>query len=229
MNKTEILLIESELELQKLLNITLRANGYNVSSVFSANDGLKAAAIEPPDLIILDIDLYDEDGLMNLRKLREWYFRSVIILTLQDQETENIKALNEGANDYLVKPFRISELLEKIWLVMHLPVLPEENIPIIEFNNLKFDLSARTVKKNQQLIKLTAREYLLLLYFVKNTGQVLTNQFLLREIWGPGYIFQTQYLRAFVAQLRKKIENDPNSPECLINEFGFGYRFVASS
>jgi two-component system KDP operon response regulator KdpE len=225
MNSAEILIIDDEVQIRKLLEITLQSNGYKVNEVATAKEGLIAAANHPPDLIILDLGLPDESGHEVLQKLRVWYSKPVIILTVQNNEDDIVKALDNGANDYLVKPFRTGELLARIRSALR-EATKEENNPMINNSDLEIDLSLRIVKKNHELVKLTATEYSLLSLLAKNQGKVLTHQYLLREVWGPGYINQSQYLRVFIAQLRKKIENDPNSPEFILTESGVGYRFV---
>ena len=224
-NKAEILIIDDEVQIRKLLEITLESNDYIVNQASSAKEGLIKAANHPPDMIILDLGLPDEDGHSVLKKLREWYTNPVIILSVQTNEDDIIKALDNGANDYLVKPFRTGELLARIRSAIR-TAINEENDPLINCGDLQIDLAARVVKKNNEIIKLTATEYTLLALFVKNEGKVLTHQYLLREVWGPGYINQSQYLRVFAAQLRKKIEADPNRPQHILTESGVGYRFV---
>lgn len=226
MIKPEILIIDDEVQIRKLLQITLQSNDYTVKEAATAKEGSIMAANHPPDLIILDLGLPDENGHNVLQQLREWYTNPVIILSVQSSEDDIIKALDNGANDYLVKPFRTGELLARIRSSLR-GGLAEESVPVIKCNDLIIDLSARTVKKNNDIIKLTSTEYNLLSLFARNEGKVLTHQYLLREIWGPGYINQSQYLRVFTAQLRKKIENDPNRPEYIVTEAGVGYRFVA--
>jgi two-component system, OmpR family, KDP operon response regulator KdpE len=225
MAKADILIIDDETQIRKLLNITLQSNGYAVSHASTAKEGIITAANHPPDLIILDLGLPDEDGHTVLQKLREWFTNPVIILSVQNSETDIIKALDNGANDYLSKPFRTGELLARIRSALRSSVL-EESKPVIICDDLHIDLSERTVKKKDELVKLTATEYALLALFARNEGKVLTHQYLLRDVWGPGYINQSQYLRVFIAQLRKKIEKDPNRPEFIITESGIGYRFV---
>lgn len=226
MNNAEILIIDDEVQIRRLLEITLESNNFNPVSADSAKEGLRIAASHPPDLIILDLGLPDENGHTVLQKLREWYTRPIVILSVQSNEEDIVKALDNGANDYLVKPFRTGELLARIRSALRSTAI-ETGKAVIDFNDLQIDLSGRTVKKKNELIKLTATEYSLLALFVRHEGMVLTHQYLLREVWGPGYINQSQYLRVFIAQLRKKIENDPNRPLYIVTEPGVGYRFIS--
>ena len=224
MNKAVILVIDDEAQIRKLLEITLESNDYKVELAANAKEGMILAGSHPPDMIILDIGLPDENGHSVLKKLREWYTNPVIILSVQSSEEDIISALDNGANDYLVKPFRTGELLARIRSSFRNATAHEGDM-VVSSNGLLIDFSARTVKKNNELIKLTATEYTLLALFIKNEGMVLTHHYLLREVWGPGYINQSQYLRVFIAQLRKKIEDDPNRPEYIVTESGVGYRF----
>lgn len=226
MNKPEILIIDDEVQIRKLLEITLQSNGFMIREADSAKLGLLTAANHPPDLIILDLGLPDENGHEVLKKLREWYTGSIIILSVQSSEEDIIKALDNGANDYLVKPFRTGELLARIRSALRSGISEEHN-SLLDCENFQIDLAARIVKKGTEIIKLTLTEYNLLALFAKNEGKVLTHQFLLKQIWGPKFTNESQYLRVYIAQLRKKIENDPNRPKHLITESGVGYRFVA--
>lgn len=225
MSKAEILIIDDEPQIRKLLEITLESNNYSVKHAVSGKDGLIMASNHPPDLILLDLGLPDEGGHSVLQKLRHWYTNPVIILSVQKGEDDIIRALDNGANDYLSKPFRTGELLARIRSALRSSASENGNTTF-EYDNLQVDFSERAVKKNGELLKLTATEYALLALLVRNEGKVLTHQFLLRAIWGPGYINQSQYLRVFIAQLRKKIEDDPNQPKYLLTESGVGYRFV---
>jgi two-component system KDP operon response regulator KdpE len=191
----------------------------------TAKEGLIAAANHPPDLIILDLGLPDESGHIVLKKLREWYTKSIIILSVQSSEEDIVKALDNGANDYLIKPFRTAELLARIRSTMR-DTSSEENNSLIDCGALQIDLSARIVKKNNEIVKLTSTEYSLLALFAQHEGKALTHQYLLKQIWGPSYINESQYLRVYIAQLRKKIEDNPNKPVHLITESGVGYRFT---
>lgn len=227
MNNAAILVIDDEIQIRRLLEITLESNSFDVESAETARDGLRIAANHPPDLIILDLGLPDENGHSVLKKLREWYTKPVIILSVQSSEEDIVSALDNGANDYLVKPFRTGELLARIRSALR-GMINEENNPVVDAGDLLIDLAARTVSKNNEPVKLTATEYKLISLLVQHEGKVLTHQYLLREVWGPGYIKQTQYLRVFIAQLRKKIETDANRPEHIVTESGVGYRFIAN-
>ena len=226
MNKPEILIIDDERQMRKLLEITLQTNHYLVKEASTAREGLIMAENHPPNLILLDLGLPDESGHVVLQKLRQWYTHPVIILSVQKDEQDIIKALDNGANDYLTKPFRTGELLARIRSAIRNIDL-EDGLSVLQFQELHFDLPNRLVKKNGEVIKFTGTEFALLSLLVKNEGKVLTHQYLLRAIWGPGYINQSQYLRVFIAQIRKKIENDPNRPQYLITESGVGYRFIS--
>jgi two-component system KDP operon response regulator KdpE len=226
MNKAEILIIDDEEQIRKLLEITLRSNNYTVTQAATAKEGIIMASNHPPELIILDLGLPDKDGLDVLQELRQWHTNPIIILSVQNSEEIIVKALDKGANDYLSKPWRTGELLARIRSALR-SYAQEDNEPIINSEDLQIDLQSRTVKKKGELVKLTGTEYSLLALFAKNEGKVLTHQYLLRAIWGPGFINQSQYLRVFIAQIRKKIEADPNRPEYLLTESGVGYRFMS--
>lgn len=226
MNKAAVLIIDDEPQIRKLLEITLQSNDYAVVQAATAKEGLALAANHPPDLIILDLGLPDENGHTVLKQLREWYTNPIIILSVQSNEEDIVGALDNGANDYLVKPFRTGELLARMRSALR-NILQDETTPAIIIGDIEIDLAQRTVKKKGNPVKLTATEYTLLALFARNEGKVLTHHYLLREVWGPGYINQSQYLRVFIAQLRKKIEDDANRPVYLITESGVGYRLVS--
>jgi two-component system KDP operon response regulator KdpE len=175
------------------------------------------ASNHPPALILLDLGLPDESGHVLLQKLRRWYTNPVIILSVQKNEEDIVKALDNGANDYLSKPFRTGELLARIRSALRALILDDADTAL-NFKDLQIDLSARLVRKNNQLVRLTSTEYNLLALLVRNEGKVLTHQYLLRAIWGPGFINQSQYLRVFIAQIRKKIETDANRPDYIFDQ-----------
>ena len=224
MNKAEILIIDDEEQMRKLLQITLQSNQFAVTLACTAKEGTIMAANHPPNLILLDLGLPDKSGLDVLKELRQWYTNPVIILSVENSEEVIISGLDNGANDYLVKPFRTGELLARIRSALR-SAITEDIDPVIGSADLKVDLQARSVTKNNESVKLTSTEYSLLALFAQNEGKVLTHQYLLRAVWGPGFINQSQYLRVFIAQIRKKIETDPNRPEHLLTESGVGYRF----
>ena len=224
MNKAEILIIDDEPQIRKLLEITLESNGYKVLQAENGKEGIIQAASHPPELILLDIGLPDKSGHEILKELRQWYNKSIIILSVQNSETDIVTALDNGATDYLSKPFRTAELLARIRSAIRRNQTTN-NTTIMDAGDLQIDLAARTVRKNNELIKLTSTEFNLLSLFARNEGRVMTHRFILKEIWGVAYQTETQYLRVFVASLRKKIEENPNNPMHIITESGVGYRF----
>lgn len=225
MNKEEILIIDDEPQIRKLLEINLQSQGYRVKQAETASMGLQIAANHPPDLILLDIGLPDMSGQDLLIALKNWYNRGIIIVSVLDNEEEIVKALDSGASDYITKPFRTNELLARIRACLNRNKV-EDHKTLLVFDELQIDLLARTVSKLGEHVKLTSTEYKLLVLFAKNAGRVLTHQFILKEIWGVGFQSDTQYLRVFVGTLRKKIEQNPNKPIHIITESGVGYRFV---
>jgi two-component system KDP operon response regulator KdpE len=224
-----ILIIDDEIQMRRLLEITLQSNGYDTIEAVTGKEGINLAASHQPALIILDLGLPDGSGHSVLKQLREWFTNPILILSVQSSEEDIVKALDNGANDFLVKPFRTGELLARIRSAMRGINKDEDNNSVFESGDLYIDLASRTVKKKDEVIKLTVTEYKLISLFVQQAGKVLTHQYLLREIWGPGYINQSQYLRVFVAQLRKKIEDDANRPAYIITEPGVGYRFTTDN
>jgi len=225
MNKAEILIIDDEPQIRKLLEITLESNNYRVWQAETGKQGIIIAANHPPDLILLDLGLPDKSGHDILKELRNWYNKSIIILSVQNTESDIVLALDNGATDYLTKPFRNAELLARIRSAIRRTNVTNFDDKII-CGDLEIDIPARTVLKNKEIVKLTATEFKLLVLFVKNEGRVLTHQFILKEIWGIGSQTETQYLRVFVGTLRKKIETNPNVPQHIITQSGIGYRFV---
>ena len=219
-----ILIIDDEVQIRRLLEITLSAKGYKISEASSGKEGLALAASIQPVLILLDLGLPDIDGIEVLRKLREWYQKPILILSVRNSEDDIITALDLGANDYLIKPFLTGELHARIRAAIRQNQNISDN-PIMEFGSMEIDLAGYTVYKNNEIIKLTSTEFSLLALLAKNAGRVLTHQFILKEVWGMGYVEQTQTLRIFIAQLRKKIEENPSKPVFVTTESGIGYRF----
>lgn len=225
MNKAEILLIDDEPQIRKLLEINLENNGYIVSQASSGKEGIIKAASHPPDLILLDIGLPDKSGHEVLKELRTWYNNAIIILSVLNGEEDIVTALDNGANDYLTKPFRTAELLARIRSGIRRNQ-GQTIDSLVETGELQIDFSARSIRKNGEYLKLTATEFKLLSILAKNEGSVLTHQYLLREVWGISYQNESQYLRVFVGTLRRKIEKNHNQPEHIITETGIGYRFI---
>lgn len=224
-NGFSILVIDDEVQIRKLLEISLEANDYKVLFAVDGKEGITIAASHQPDLILLDLGLPDEDGQEILVKLRERFQNPIIILTVKSAEEEIVKTLDHGANDYLTKPFRTQELLARMRTALRGKMSLTTNESSMQFGTVTVDFASRIVKVKEEIIKLTATEYSLLKLLLKNDGRVLTHQYILKEIWGQSYSEQTQYLRVFVAQLRKKLEEDPNRPKYIVTESGVGYRF----
>ncbi len=225
MLKETILIIEDEPQIRRLLAITLESNDYKVLQASTGKEGILLAANHSPDLILLDIGLPDMSGHEVLKELRLWFNKSIIMLSVQNSENDIVSALDNGATDYLSKPFRSAELLARIRSAIR-NNNPKNLSNWLVFDDIEIDLIGHTVKKNKELLKLTATEFNLLVVLAKNEGRVLTHQYLLKEIWGVGAQLETQYLRVFIGTLRKKIEVDANRPKHILTESGVGYRFL---
>lgn len=220
-----ILIIDDEKQIRRLLKVALTGHGYELEEAVSGQDGLNKAAVFRPDLVILDLGLPDLPGLEVLRRLREWSQTPVIILSVREQENDKINALDNGADDYVTKPFGMGELLARIRAALrHAAGLGNE--PVLNFGDLEIDVAQRRVTVDGNVIKLTPTEYELLRNLAVYSGKVLTHRQLLRAVWGPSYENDTQYLRVYIAQLRRKIESDPSRPRHIITEPGVGYRLL---
>ena len=225
--KPEILVIDDELQIRRLLRITLEAGGYRVREAEHASLGLNEAAVQRPDAIILDLSLPDMSGLDVLRRLREWSHTPVLILSVQGDETAKIAALDAGADDYLTKPFGGGELLARIRVLLR-RAQPVGEASIATFGNVQVDFTRRTVTKTGEDVHLTVKEYALLRLLLQHRGKVVTHRQLLRDVWGPSHEEDTHYLRVHMANLRKKIEDAAEHPAFLKTESGIGYRFTDS-
>ena len=224
-----VLLVEDELPIRKFLAASLASAGYHLVEAARGRHAIQQAAQRPPDLVILDLGLPDIDGQEVLHQLREWLTAPVIILSARDQEQQKIAALDNGADDYLTKPFSTGELLARIRVALrHAGRNPEESgSTTYECDGLKVDQSARRVFVRNAEVHLTPIEYKLLTNLVRNVGKVLTHRQLLRDVWGPHQVQETHYLRVFMANLRRKIEADPARPRYLLTEQGVGYRLAS--
>lgn len=222
----KILVIDDEIAIQKLLRLTLKAHGYQILEALSGQEGLLSIGLHRPDLIILDLGLPDMTGLDVLGQLRDWSHTPVIVLTVHDDEKEKVAALDLGADDYMVKPFGMNELLARIRVALrHASKTNDE--PILELCDIRMDFAQRKVELYGELLKLTPIEYDLLKILMQNAGKVVTHKQLLKQIWGEiDYDNSTHYLRVYIGHLRKKIELDSTQPQKIITEPGIGYRFI---
>ena len=221
-----IVVIDDESQIRKVLSITLEAQDYKVIEAAKGKDGIVSVANFHPQLVILDLGLPDKDGFSVLSEIRTWSSVPVIILSVRDSEESIVKALDLGADDYITKPFNTKELLARIRANIR-RTQNADNDAIVENGNLKIDFTKRIVYKNNIELKLTNTEYLLMHLFFKNIDRILTHNFLLKEIWGPTHTEDTQYLRVFIGQIRKKIEDDVDYPKYIVTDSGVGYRMIA--
>jgi len=221
--KYKVLIIDDEQPIRRMLRITLETNDYRVFEEGTARDGLISVSMNRPDVVLLDLGLPDADGLTTLHRLREWTGVPVIVLTVRDDETTKIAALDQGADDYITKPFNMGELLARLRVAIRHSLRLDES-PVFTSGELEVDLSSRIVKRKGQEVKLTATEYSLLALFVRNAGKVLTHSFISEKVWSNPYSTNAQVVRVHIAQLRKKIEQNPSLPGLIITEPGVGYR-----
>lgn len=228
-NEMRILVIEDELPIRRFLKLSLTDHGYSFREACNGKEGLEKAASERPDVIILDLGLPDMDGLEVTRQLREWSSVPIIVLSARLNEKDKVQALDMGADDYLTKPFGVAELLARLRVALRrasrLSSSKEESE--FSFGNVHVDLGKREVKIDGELINLTRIEYKLLVTLIRYAGKVVTHNQLLKEVWGQGYSEESNYLRVYMAHLRRKLEKDPAHPQHLITEPGVGYRLRA--
>jgi two-component system, OmpR family, KDP operon response regulator KdpE len=224
--KTEVLVIDDEVQIRRLLRFTLEEASYSMREAETGQMGLSEIAHRRPDAIILDLGLPDIPGIDVLRRLREWSPVPVLILSVFGQEKNKIAALDAGADDYLTKPFGSGELLARLRVLLRRVKSAEEGAAPVQFGSVEVDLERRLVTKDRQPVKLTAREYALLRMFVVHRGKVLTHRQILSELWGPNAEGQTHYLRIYMMRLRQKLEVDPDVPQYFQTESGVGYRLL---
>ena len=223
--KLTVLVIDDEVQIRRLLRITLEAAGINVVEADTGRIGLEEAARSHPDAVVLDLGHPDMGGLEVLKLLREWSKVPVLVLTVLAAEADKVSALDAGADDYLTKPFGSAELLARIRAILRR--MPEENEPaVIKFGDVEVDLSARMVRKAGIEVRLTAKEYAMLRLLVIHRGKVVTHGQMLRELWGPKAEENTHYLRVHMTHIRQKLETEPHKPRHLRTESGIGYRLV---
>jgi two-component system KDP operon response regulator KdpE len=226
--QAHILVIDDEPQILRALRTILTARQFQVSTAATGADGLALAATGLPDLIILDLSLPDMDGTQVCSQLRTWTQTPIIVLSVRDSERDKVTALDRGADDYLTKPFGIDELLARIRVSLrHASLAPAPGKTIVTAGPLRIDLAGFTVRRGDEDIKLTATEFKLLAYLAINAGRVLTHRSILTHVWDPADADHVEYLRVFIRQLRKKLENVPEHPKYLLSEPGIGYRFIA--
>lgn len=227
-NAPHILVIDDEPQIQRAIRTILTEKGFKVSTASRGEEGLTLAAVNEPDLVILDLGLPDMDGVEVCMRLREWTQTPVIILSVRDSERDKVAALDMGADDYLTKPFGIEELLARVRVALrHAANRKGEEVKVVKAGNLAIDLIRHIVKRGDEEIKLTGIEYKLLAYLAAHHDRVLTHQSILSQVWGPEDADHTEYLRVYMRQLRKKLEEDPERPQFILTEPGIGYRFIA--
>jgi two-component system KDP operon response regulator KdpE len=223
-SKARVLVVDDEPQILRALQTNLRGAGYEVETAATADEALAAAAMRPPDAVILDLVLPDGRGTDVCRELRGWSDAPVLLLSVVGEEREKVAALDAGADDYIEKPFSIDELLARLRAALR-RAAPAGG-PVLEIGELVVDLDKRSVTVAGRLVQLTPHEFELLRVLAQNEGKLLTHPKLLREVWGPAYGDESHYLHVYVSQLRRKIEPDPARPRYLLTEPGAGYRLV---
>jgi len=220
-----VLIVEDERQMRRFLRTSLASNGFQLVEAATATEGLALATSHNPEVILLDLGLPDADGLAVTRTLREWSRTPIIVISARGREADKVEALDAGADDYLTKPFGVSELLARIRVALrHAHQVRGSPLPVFEVGTLRIDFARREVFSAGEAVHVTPIEYRLLSLLAQNAGKVLTHTQLLNEVWGPGHAQQTHYLRVYLAQLRRKIERDPARPQLLVTEAGVGYR-----
>ena len=220
-----ILIVEDEPQIRRFVGEALEAEGMQMQEAATGKQGMTEVATRQPDLLILDLGLPDMDGVSLIRDLRNWSTLPILILSARDAEQDKIDALDAGADDYLSKPFGIGELLARVRALLRRRTSAAEVGPLVEFGSVQVDFSRRVVTRHSAEVRLTPIEYRLLAVLIANAGKVMTHRHLLREVWGPSYAESSHYLRVYVGNLRRKLEDDPAQPRHFLTETGVGYRF----
>jgi two-component system KDP operon response regulator KdpE len=221
-----VLVVDDEVQIRRFLRAGLELDGFAVHDVETGADALKWVTLKQPDLIILDLGLPDMDGSDVLERLRAWSSVPLIVLSVRSNEAEKVRLLESGADDYVVKPFGMAELLARAHAAMRRHVRASSGEPLVKAGPLSIDLAARVVTLKGTRVVLTPKEYKLLQILAQHAGNVVTHQYLLKEVWGAPHVHDTHYLRIFVRKLRQKVEEDPTQPRILLTELGVGYRLV---
>jgi two-component system KDP operon response regulator KdpE len=223
-----VLVVEDEPQLVRFLRATLPSHGYRMVEAATAAQALVEAGSRGPDLVLLDLGLPDMDGVEVVRRIREWSAMPIVVVSARGQERDKVEALDAGADDYLTKPFGTSELLARMRVALrHASRVEGSKETVLQAGEVRIDLAARIVCRRGEEVRLTRTEYRLVAALAQHAGKVLTHRHLLREVWGPNAVEDTQYLRVYMAQLRHKLEDDPARPRHLLTETGVGYRLKA--
>ena len=223
-----VLVVDDEVQIRRFLRAGLELDGFVVEDAETGADALKSVTLKQPDLVILDLGLPDMDGGDVLERLRSWSTVPLIVLSVRSNESEKVRLLESGADDYVVKPFGMAELLARVRVALRRQMRAVSGEPTVKAGPLTIDLAARAVMLNDKRLALTPKEYRLLQVLAQHAGNVVTHQHLLKEVWGSIHVHDTHYLRIFVRKLRQKIEPHPDSPKILVTELGVGYRLVQS-
>ena len=223
--KPAVLVVDDEPQIRRLLRVCLEAQGYRVLETATGQEALTEAALRRPDVVVLDLGLPDLDGVTVLKRLREWSQVPVVVLSVRDREEDKVAALDNGADDYVTKPFSPGELLARLRVAQR-HAQPAPDVTVFRAGELEVDLAARVVRLKGGEVKLTATEYALLRLLVQHAGKVLTHRQILRAVWGPNAVGQTHYLRVYIAHLREKLEPEPARPQLIVTEPGVGYRLL---
>jgi len=225
-SQATILIVDDEPPIRRFLRTSLAAQDYRVVEADTGTAALARIADEHPDLIVLDLGLPDMDGIELIRRIRQTVETPIVVLSVRDDEKGKVQALDLGASDYVTKPFGTEELLARVRAALRHRLLEQGERPIFKLKDLEVDLVRRIVTRRGERIHLTPKEYELLRHLIAHAGKVLTHKQLLREIWGPAHVEDSDYLRSYVRMLRNKIEDDPARPQLLLTEPGVGYRLV---
>ena len=222
---SRVLVVDDEPQIRRTLAINLRVRGYQVDLAATGEEALKAAADQQPDVVVLDLGLPGIDGLQVIQGLRGWTRVPIIVLSVREREADKVAALDAGADDYVTKPFGFNELLARLRAAVRRAAPADELVPIVQTSDFRVDLAAKQVVRDGREVRLTPTEWQLVELLVRNPGRLVSQRQLLSEVWGPKYREETNYLRVFIAQIRRKLEPDPAHPRYFITEPGMGYRY----
>ena len=225
-NPLTVLIVDDEPQIRRLIKSSFSGTPHKVVEAEDGASAMRLAAEELPDVVLLDLGLPDMDGVDVTRGIREWSSMPIIVLTARAHEDDKVEALDAGADDYMTKPFGIKELVARMRVVLRRNIGSEGAAPTVEFGECRLDMALRQISVAGELVHLTPIEYKLLAFLAKHADKVVTHKMLLAEAWGPGYDFDTQYLRVHFKNLRHKLESEPSNPQCIQTEPGVGYRLV---